>query len=365
MKLVREMTLSANFSLKIVSGCLVRSVAALAFAVTLLAMSGSLAAQTTTASHPDDLTKAHDLLNHGHPDQAIELLKRLAAVDPPVKGAEHELGTAYYSVSELEEAKNAFAKAIEQDSADQDSVQMEGLVLYRLGQPNAAIPYLQRVVEQTPDANADAQTVLGLCFVSVKRYDDARITYAKLFGQPPESAAAYLLFATILRHMDLSQPAAVQAQKALDISPGLPLAHFMLGEIALEKSDFELAAQQFEAERSVNPDYALAYERLGDAYMRLEMLPQAQMALTKAITLDTTLTSAYVKMGMVLLRSQDVQTAIMYLEHAEKLDPDDFETHSFLAQAYHRIGEEDDARRENTIADKIHHQGQAILQTGK
>jgi tetratricopeptide (TPR) repeat protein len=335
------------------------------FAMLLLAVSASLPAQATISSGPDDFAKAQDLLNHGHPDEAIAILKTLEAVAPPIKGVEHALGTAYYSIGELNEAKNAFAKAIEQDASDQDSVQMEGLVLYRLGQPGAAIPYLERVVQWTSNANADAQTVLGLCFVSVKRYDDARITYAKLFGEPPESAAAYLVLATILRNMDLSESAAIQVKRALDISPDLPLAHFMLGEIALEKSDFDQATRQFEAERLINPDYAPAYERLGDAYMSLEKLPEAQRALTKAITLDTTLASAFVKMGMVLLRRQDVQTAVMYLQHAEKLSPDDFETHSFLAQAYHRIGQEDDAKRENAIANKLHHDSQTDLQTGK
>jgi Flp pilus assembly protein TadD len=55
----------------------------------------------------------------------------------------------------------------------------------------------------------------------------------------------------------------------------------------------------------------------------------------------------------------------MYLVHAEKLAPDDFETHAFLAQAYRRIGREEDARRENEIAEKIHHDSQILLQTGK
>ena len=357
--------MSSNFSRTVASEYSTRLIATFLVAVTLLAVADSLPAQGTTPSRSDDLAKAHDLLNQGHPDQAIAILKTLAAVEPPIRGVEHELGTAYYSVSELAGAKNAFAKAIEQDASDQDSVQMEGLVLYRLGQPEAAIPYLERAVQRTPNANADAQTVLGLCFVNVKRFDDARITYAKLFGEAPESAAAYLVLATMLRHMDLSEPAAVQAQKALDISPNLPLAHLMLGEIALEKSDFGQAAQQFEAERRINPDYAIVYERLGDAYMRMDKLPEAQIALTKAITLDTTLTSAFVKMGMVLLRRQDAQTAIMYLAHAERLAPDDFETHSFLAQAYHRIGQEDEAKRENAIADKIHRDSQIPLQTGK
>ena len=138
-----------------------------------------------------------------------------------------------------------------------------------------------------------------------------------------------------------------------------------MGEIALEKSDFDQAARQFEAERRINPDYAPTYDRLGDAYMRMERLPEAQLALTKAITLDANLSSASLKMGMVLLRRRDVQTAITYLRHAEQLDPDNFKTHSFLAQAYHRIGQEDAAKLEDEICNKMHHDRQIVLEPGK
>jgi tetratricopeptide (TPR) repeat protein len=331
----------------------------------LFTVSASLLAQATLPDSPADLEKARDLLDHGHPDQAVAMLKKLATVEPPIMGVEHELGKAFYNTGELAEAKNAFAKAIEQDATDQDSEQMEGLVLYRLGQPDAAIAFLERAVQGAPNPSADAQTGLGLCYVSVKRYDDARITYARLFGEPPESGSAYLLFATILRRMDLPEPAAIQAQRAIDISPGLPLAHFMLGEIALAKSDLERAAGQFEAERRINPDYAPTYERLGDVYMRMEKLPEAQMALTKAITLDTTLSGAFLKMGMVLMRRKDVPTAITYLRHAAELDPDNFRTHLFLAQAYHRIGDDDAAKLEDAIVNQIHHDRQVHLEPGK
>ena len=315
----------------------------------------SLQAQTGSTSGPDELARASDLLSHGHPAQAIAILQKLAAVQPPIAGAEHELGTAYYSIGNLAGAKEAFAKAIEQDKSDQDSVQMEGLTLYRLDRPDAAIPYLERVVRANPNVNADAQTILGLCFIRLNKYDDARSTYATLFGQPPDSAASFLLLATILRQMDLPAPAQIQAKKALDIAPNLPMAHFVLGEFAAQKSDYGDAARQFEEERRLNPNFAPAYASLGDAYMHLGKLPEAQMALTKAITLDANLTSAFAKLGAVLLRRQDIQTAIMYLEHAEKLDPGDFETHVVLAQAYKRVGREDDARRENVVAAKTRH----------
>jgi len=278
-----------------------------------------------------------------------------------MKGVQHELGLAYYRTGKLIEAKNAFAQAIAQDAADQESVQMEGLVLYRLGQPAAAIPYLERVLRWMPNANADARYVLGLCYLNAQRYDDARTSFAAQFSEDPNSAGAYLLLGTMLRHANLPELAAVQAQKALAISPNLPLAHFMVGEVALFKSNIDQAIAEFEAERRINPDYAPLYDRLGDAYLRAEKLDDAQQALTKAIALDTTLTGAFIKMGKVLLRKQDLPTATMYLKHAEKMDPDDFTTHTLLSQAYHKMGLEDDAKREVGLASKIHADNQLKL----
>ena len=242
---------------------------------------------------------------------------------------------------------------------------MEGLVLYRMGQPAAAIPYLERVLQWMPNANADARYVLGLCYLNAQRYDDARASFAVDFGVDPNSAGAYLLLATMLRHANLPELAAVQAQKAVDLSPSLPLAHFMLGEVALYKSNVDLAISEFEAERRLNPDYAPLYDRLGDAYLRVEKLDEAQQALTKAIALDTSLTGAFIKMGKVLLRRQDTQTAIMYLKHAEKMDPEDFTTHTLLSQAYHRVGLDDDAKREAALGSKIHEDNQLKLYPDK
>jgi tetratricopeptide (TPR) repeat protein len=330
-----------------------------------LVLASSLTAQSPSAATPDGLVQAQDALAHDHPDQAIAILEKLTAIEPPVKDVQHDLGIAYYRTGKLIEAKNAFAKAIEQDASDKESVQMEGLVLYRMGQPDAAIPYLERVLQWMPNANADAQYVLGLCYLNARRYDDARASFAAQFGEPPDSASAYLLLATMLRHTNLPELAAVQARKALDISPSLPLAHFMLGEIALNQSDLDEAIKQLEAERRINPEYAPVYDRLGDAYLHVNKLAEAQQALIKAIALDTSLTGSFIDMGKLLLRREDIQTAIMYLKHAEKMDPDDFTTHLLLSQAYHRIGRDDDARQESAIATKIQADSRPVSEPAK
>jgi len=335
-------------------------------AVLLLVVVPLLTAQSPSAPGPEDtLAKADAALQRDRPDEALAILQPLTAVQPPVKGLQHELGLVYYRTGKLVEAQHAFAQAIEQDALDKESVQMEGLVLYRLGQPAAAIPYLERVRQWIPGANADATYVLGLCYLNARHYDDARASFAAQFGEASDSAGAYLLLGTMLRHANLPELAAVQAQKALGISPNLPLAHFMLGEIALYKSNIDQAITELEAERRINPDYAPVYDRLGNAYLRLDRLEEAQQALMKAIALDTSMTGSFTKMGELLLRRQDTQTAIMYLKHAEKMDPEDFTIHTFLSQAYHRIGQDDEAKRENALASKIHVDNQLRLEPAK
>jgi hypothetical protein len=102
------------------------------------------------------LQSAEQLLDAGHAEEAIAPLRQLAAMQPPAKGAAHALGLACYRTGKLLEARTAFEQAIRDDSTDIESVQMAGLTLYRLGQPAAAIPYLERVQQWMPHANADA-----------------------------------------------------------------------------------------------------------------------------------------------------------------------------------------------------------------
>jgi tetratricopeptide (TPR) repeat protein len=286
----------------------------------------------------------------------------MAAMQPVPKGVERELGLAYYRTGKLAEARTAFQQAMTQDPQDIEAQQMEGLTLYRLGEPAAAIPYLERVRQWTPDAGTDANYVLGLCYLNANRYDDARKSFAAQFGEPPDSGAARLLLATMLRKSNLARQAAQEAQKALDLEPGLPQAHLLLGEVALLDANIEEALRQFQAEQKINPNSAALYERMGDAYLRTNNLDLAQQSLTRALALDMSSTGPFILLGRVLLRRQDPATAIMYLKHAEKMDPGNYVTHASLAQAYRMAGQDEEAKRENELAAQNHADNELKLQ---
>ena len=322
-------------------------------------------AQTPAAepSAPDaSLAQAQADLDHGKNVEAIVILEKLAATNPKLAGVQHALGLAYYRTGRLSEAQQAFAQAIAQNPKDIESVQLEGLTLFRMGQPKAAIPYLEKAKQWMPTANADASHVLGLCYLNSQQFDDARRAFAAEYNVPPDSAAAHLVLAQMLVLANLPDQGAVEAQKALQLHPGLPMAHFLIGEVELYKSQVDESIRQFQAEQAINPTYPPIYARLGDAYFRLGEYDAAEQALLKSLALNTSSTGPFILMGKVLIRKQDPETAVMYLRHAEKMDPSSFMTHTLLGQAYRRLGDETDARTEFETAAKIQNANQLQLQ---
>jgi predicted Zn-dependent protease len=122
------------------------------------------------------------------------------------------------------------------------------------------------------------------------------------------------------------------------------------------------ALEEFEQERAINPAYSAVYDRLGDVYTRTGQYQQAEEALTRAISLDVSSTGPFIQMGKVFLRRDDPQSAAMYLQHAEKMDPGNYITHTLLGQAYRRLGKEEEAKRELDMASQIHASSQLKLQ---
>src|SRR5438132_612026 len=77
-----------------------------------------------------ELAEARRLSQHGKFDEAIAKLEALALKDPELKGLAHELGVTYYKKSDYLKAVASFKKALEDDPADNEAVQLMGLSYY-------------------------------------------------------------------------------------------------------------------------------------------------------------------------------------------------------------------------------------------
>ncbi len=298
---------------------------------------------------------AQELAGKGRLDAAMAQLDQLATQTPEPAGVERLRGMIFYQREQFPQAIEAFTKAADQDSSDHESIEMHGVSLFRLGRIQEAIPFLEKGRIGVQGTNVDPDYVLALSYADVQRYDDARHAFATQYGFAPDSAEAYLLAGRLFLRRELRDEAGAEATKALAINPSLPLAHELLGEVALSRADTAGAIREFEAERKINPLNADLYDRLGDAYLRNGQYADAQQALNRAVLLEPQATGPYILLGETFLKLKQPIQALHYLDHAEKMDPSNYITHNLLGQAYKATGQLDAANREFKMVVEIQH----------
>lgn len=298
---------------------------------------------------------ARTLAGKGRLDQAMAQLDELARQSPEPVGVERLRGNILYQREQFGAAAAAFGQAEAQDASDRESIEMHGVSLFRMGRVQEAIPFLERARAAVESANVDPNYVLALCYADVGRYDDARRSFAAQFGFAPESAEAHLLAARQFLRRELRDQAGAEAAKALALRRDLPLAHELLGEVALARGDVATAIKELEAERALNPMSVEVYDRLGDAYVRSGEWTKAQEALNRAVLLEPQATGPFILLGEVFLKLNQPIQALHYLDHAVRMDPNNYITHNLLGQAYKATGQLDAANREFRMGVDLQH----------
>jgi tetratricopeptide (TPR) repeat protein len=293
------------------------------------------------------------LLQQGKNSEALAQLQQMAAANPGMKGLSHEIGIAYYKSGEYLKAIDSFKKATQEDPEDKEAIQLLGLSNYLAGRPAEAVPLLEKVQGWYPRANVDGSYILGVCYIQTKDYPQARKAFARMFEVPPDSAAAYLFTARVLLRQEFDPIAEEYAQKAINIDPKLPLAHFFLGELHLYKSKIPEAVADFQAELALNPGHAPTYYKLADAFSRIQKFDEAERLLQRSIWLDSTSTGPYILLGKVLEKKGEAELAVRTLQHALSMDPNNPVTHHLLGQAYQDMGKTQDAERERKLAQQL------------
>jgi len=327
----------------------------------LAATGRSQAPYATSPATSVSVNDIHKAIDTGHPDQALAEIQTLRRTDSHASGLDRLEGLALYAKGDLRAADTAFAAAINADPADTEAAQMRGLTLYRLGRPSDAIPLLERS-RAGAIAHADPNYILGLCYMDTRRYDDARHAFAAQFGVPADGATAYLVAARMLLRREYVPVSQEFARKALEIDPALPLAHELLGEIALAGGHTDEAIAELEKERLRNPLAGSVYNRLGDAFLREGKLDDAERVLQQDVLLEPNSTGPYILLGKLNLKKGDPVAAVTFLEHARSMDPGNYMTHNLLGQAYRALGRREDASRELSVGERLQAAGEPKLE---
>ena len=105
--------------------------------------------------------------------------------------------------------------------------------------------------------------------VAEKKYAEAIAALDKLSAERPREPQARFLKGVALTDSGRTDEAIAVFQAVLGDYPELPEPHNNLAVLYAKKGDYELARTELEAAIAAAPDYAIAYENLGDVHARL------------------------------------------------------------------------------------------------
>jgi tetratricopeptide (TPR) repeat protein len=284
------------------------------FSKSALAQTGS---KSTVSDPAVALKKAADLAKSGHCAEALPLLKR------------------------------AYSQA-----AGKSSKRDTGLAGVRCGlfanQPDATVDFLRSL-------NRDFPHDPEILYVSVHAYSDLSTRAAQeLARNAPNSSSARELSAESLELQGKWDEAAKQYQEILKQNPDLPGIHFRIGRLLLSKPNpppdaAEQARKEFEAELKIDPANPEAEYVLGELARQAQQWDLAVEHFSRASKLDAGFGDAFLGLGQALIASRKFSEAISPLEMAAKLEPANPGAHYNLATAYSRTGRKADADREFAI----------------
>jgi len=215
-----------------------------------------------------------------------------------------------------------------------------------------ALPLLEKAAGWSA-GNTNLLYTLAMCYLYVHDRDNARRSFAQLFGIAAEGPQAYLLTADMMVQENYPADAEILIQEARKKQPELPESNYKLGLIAFTKGEYEQAVQYLQKELAANPSHSLAWHHLGDAYIRLGKIEQAIDPLQRSLWLNRRSARSYILLANVYSQQGRFFVAENALQRALQMDPQSYEAHFLLARIYHKTNRSELAKKEIAVAEKL------------
>ncbi len=128
---------------------------------------------------------------------------------------------------------------------------------------------------------------------------------------------------------------------------------YLLGKLLQQEGGAEGALTHYSAARKLRPDYLPVFVSLGDVYLQLNRLDEAEASYTAALAGNERNAAALYGLGQAALSRRNYETAARYFEKALALAPEANRLHYALAMAYRGLGQTEKARAELALSGTV------------
>jgi tetratricopeptide (TPR) repeat protein len=150
---------------------------------------------------------------------------------------------------------------------------------------------------------------------------------------------AYGLMGQIYQAYSLNSPAKECYMNADRFAPLDFRWSYLLGKLYEREGDAQAAINHYVAARQLRADYVPVWVSLGNIYLQLNNLDEAEANFKRALAVDEGSAASHYGLGQTALSKRSYTDAVRYLEKALKLAPEANRLHYALAMAYRGLGD--------------------------
>jgi tetratricopeptide (TPR) repeat protein len=248
---------------------------------------------------------------------------------------------------ERKQAISALHEILKTNPGDADARLLLGSILAEDGERSESIAQLSEGVRLRPQS-AEARNALGEAFKGFGEMKMARGAFEEAVALDPAFAQARENLGQALVQAGEFGAAAKHLDRALQIlghTPDAAYPHYLRAKVNTEQNDIQQAAAHLNEAVSLRPDFAEAWSDLGQARKTLLDNAGALAAFRRAVDAGPDDAVAQYRLGSEYLHQGQPHLAILHLQKASALNPDDQSTLYSLQTALRRDGQVEQATK--------------------
>ena len=175
------------------------------------------------------------------------------------------------------------------------------------------------------------------------RLREAEASYRKILARDPQCVDALHLLGVIAHQVGQHELAVELIGRAAALAPDTPAIHSNLGEAYRHLHRLDAAVANFHRALTLQPDFPDALNNLGNALIAQHKPDEAEACFRRALALQPDLCSAHYNLGLILRARGQLNEAVASLRQTLVLNPNLAEAHNNLGSLFGDLGRFDEA----------------------
>lgn len=272
------------------------------------------------------------LVKTGRLQEATEAYLKAIELQPNHAYAHSNLANVFVTQGRWVDASRHYAAAVTADPTDLDARVNLGHALAGAGKREEAKAQFQAVLDADPSAH-DARTNLASILITQGDVPAAIRHLKTVLRAEPHLAEAHLQLGLAREKSGDSAGARASFRNAIAAKPDLAPAHVALGNLALGEGDISTARTAYQTTLRLDPGSADAHYGMGILLAQAGQFGEAKTAFEKTLQREPAHTQARTNLGNCQLALGEVPAAIATYTQALKQSPDDQATRQNLELA--------------------------------